>query len=61
MPSGILIGTWKGCPIDALQRKEGLGNAVYASIDSANRLRRRVAKTDHYGNDVLLDSPWTHY
>ena len=56
MPTGILVGTWRGCKIDADQRRNGLGNAVYCSIDAKQRMRRRVAKTDHHGHPVLLES-----
>ena len=56
MPTGILIGTWKGCKIDANQRQNGLGNTVYYSIDKRQRIHRRATKVDHFGNLVLLES-----
>ena len=53
---GILIGTWKGCKIDANQRQNGLGNTVYYSIDARQRIHRRAAKLDYLSNLILLES-----
>ena len=55
IPTGILIGTWKGCRVDAGQRANGLGNAVYCSMDSRKRMHRRVTKVDHHGNEVAVE------
>ena len=56
MPTAILIGTRKGCKIDANRRQIGLGNAVYYSVDARQHIHRRVAKVDYHSKLVSLES-----
>ena len=46
IPTGILIETGKECYIDADQRANGLGDAVYCSMDARKHMHRRVAKVE---------------
>ena len=55
--TGVLVGIWKGCGLDANEVALGLGNTVYLSRDVGGRMRRRITKADIYG-ETILNSPY---
>ena len=55
--TGVLVGIWKGCGLDANEVALGLGNTVYLSRDTLGRMHWRITKADIYG-ETVLDSPY---